>query len=541
MKSRHAFDSLAVRDGRVFGWGWFLSEQSPAHRIELLVRHADGRQTVLRCSRAGTRPDLAEAYPQVAHAGSAGYLLQGRLPPEQPEDHAELHVWLANGEHEVHALPGFPHRYAAGNALAGLRNRRVMLMDLLRHGDLVVLARRLAAWIRRRARERQRRSQALTPRTGAAGLDRLIIDHAMGGGANHFREEKRRAWTAAGDTVALLTPHLPTLEYELSVFGPAGESVARYPRLTDALAAVGPCGEIVVNNLVSFDDPLAVLAWIGLRRNAGAKTRYYLHDYHAACPVWTLVDESGRDCGVPGLPRCAQCLAANEAPFLGLMPSLDLVAWRREWGEFLSNADRRIAFSMASVAVLRKAFPALAPSAFELRPHNTDYLPDARVEAPIGPITVIGIVGTINAYKGAALVREMAELIDSERLPARIVVIGTLDDAVASPALRVTGPYRPEQLPELLRGEGVNVAFLPSIWHETFSYVTAELMHYGLPLAVFDLGAPAERVRAYDKGCIIKDIDPRAALDRLIGFQRQLAASHAEPGNGRGTPSPELQ
>ena len=81
--------------------------------------------------------------------------------------------------------------------------------------------------------------------------------------------------------------------------------------------------------------------------------------------------------------------------------------------------------------------------------------------------------------------------------------------------------------PALLRREPVSLALLPSIVHETFSYVTAELMHFGVPLAVFDIGAPAERVRDYPRGRIISRIDARIALAELLAFHAALRASHA--------------
>ena len=91
-----------------------------------------------------------------------------------------------------------------------------------------------------------------------------------------------------------------------------------------------------------------------------------------------------------------------------------------------------------------------------------------------------------------------------------------------SEALRVTGPYRVADLSAILEREGVGVALLPSVWHETFSYVTAELMHCRVPLAVFELGAPAERVRTYPLGHIISAIDARTALMESIAFHRSL-------------------
>jgi 1,4-dihydroxy-2-naphthoate octaprenyltransferase len=44
---------------------------------------------------------------------------------------------------------------------------------------------------------------------------------------------------------------------------------------------------------------------------------------------------------------------------------------------------------------------------------------------------------------------------------------------------------------------------VPSICPETYSYTTDEIMQMGYPLIVFDLGAPAERVKNYELGKII--------------------------------------
>ena len=42
MGHRLALDSVAVRDSRLFGWGWFLDDAAPADRIELAIRLVDG-------------------------------------------------------------------------------------------------------------------------------------------------------------------------------------------------------------------------------------------------------------------------------------------------------------------------------------------------------------------------------------------------------------------------------------------------------------------------------------------------------------------
>lgn len=67
----------------------------------------------------------------------------------------------------------------------------------------------------------------------------------------------------------------------------------------------------------------------------------------------------------------------------------------------------------------------------------------------------------------------------------------------------------------------------PSIWPETFSYVAQELVELDLPVACFDLGAPAERLRNYSKGMILKETTASAILDDLISFHRRIYPAHA--------------
>ncbi|HNW25912.1 MAG TPA: glycosyltransferase [Candidatus Gastranaerophilaceae bacterium] len=62
---------------------------------------------------------------------------------------------------------------------------------------------------------------------------------------------------------------------------------------------------------------------------------------------------------------------------------------------------------------------------------------------------------------------------------------------------------------------------IPSIWPETFSYTTAEAMMLKYPVACFDIGAPAQRVKNYDKGVVISKIDAQTALDEIVNFLRK--------------------
>lgn len=535
MKPGVTFDSLVLRGDRLFGWGWLLDPAGPVRRLEFRIRHGDGSETRLRCQPSGHRPDLAEVYRDIPHAGGAGFLVQGRLRGPAEGALTTVVADFDGGRQLEFDLPGFPANYViqAGSGGARWGDKWRLARQLLQRGDLPLLARRGWAMVGRRISGWRRRANARRAVSATGAPSVLVFDHAMGGGANHFRNECVARWRAQGRDVVLVTPHLPTQSYEVSCLGAQGERIARHDSLAAALASLPPQSEIVLNSLVSFDDPGRVLDWIIARQQAGAASTYYLHDYHPACPAWTLVDDTGRYCGIPPYERCVRCLAGNEAPFLALMPDLHLPAWRERWGRFLQGASDITAFSQASVDVLRLAFPDLPMARVRLQPHDVSYIRPQPLPLRLGLPLVIGVVGQINAYKGAAIVAEMAALIERERLPARIVVVGSLDNAPVSPVLRITGPYAADELPAILAREQVGIGLLPSIWHETFSYVTAELMAHGLPLAVFDLGAPAERVRAWERGCIIPRIDARTALDSLFTLRERLLAGPVPPA---GTP-----
>jgi glycosyltransferase involved in cell wall biosynthesis len=115
-----------------------------------------------------------------------------------------------------------------------------------------------------------------------------------------------------------------------------------------------------------------------------------------------------------------------------------------------------------------------------------------------------------------------AKAIRAQRLQATIAVIGKLAPGYAHRAIEALGTYRPDDLPAILRDRTIHVAWVPSIWPETYCYVVDELMAAGVPLACFDLGAPPERVRKYARGLVLPDMDPVRAVNQLIAHARRF-------------------
>ena len=529
MSLRWSFDSVAVRDGRVFGWGWLLADEAPATRVELVIEPALGVPTRIACQFGGHRQDLLDAFPAVVHAGSAGFLLQGRLPALGEGDRAWLEARLADGRVERVEVPGFPQRYSGDASVSeALLARREVAMAMLRRGDIAGLAKR--GW-QAAARRLGGAAAAVAKPAALAPVDVLVFDHAMGGGANQFRERCVEGWRAQGRSVLVVTPQLPTLSYQATRIDGEGTRALGFERLEDCLRALPAAATIVVNELVSFDDPLAVLARIAELRVAHAsRVEFFLHDYFAACPSWTLVDYRHRYCGLPDFSVCATCLVRNDVAFLSLLPRADMPEWRERWQRFLESADSITAFSRTSLDILRQAYPRLDPARLSVQPHDTRHLASAPRVAPSRRAQlVVGVVGSINVFKGSEMVAEMVRIIEAEALPLRIVVVGSIDGVAPSAALAVTGRYQPAQLPALLERHQVSLCLLPSVCHETFSYVTSELLAMGMPLASFDLGAPAERIREHPLGCIIPEVDARCAIESLLSFHGRLLQAPAPP------------
>ena len=96
------------------------------------------------------------------------------------------------------------------------------------------------------------------------------------------------------------------------------------------------------------------------------------------------------------------------------------------------------------------------------------------------------------------------------------MVIGPDMDGNRGGDLIIYGKYKRDELPVLMKKFEVDVIFIASIWPETFSYTTEEGIKMGMKVAAFDLGAPAERLKNYDKGIIIPDITAEDALKTIL-------------------------
>lgn len=351
----------------------------------------------------------------------------------------------------------------------------------------------------------------------------LVVDHEIGGGANNYRQHIIEERLAADQPVLLLTARRGArlLREAVSLrclyrHYSANFDVEDFAAVESLFANYLPLAEIFYNNAVSFEHPTDLIQTLHrLKVLTGARLTVPVHDYYPLCPSYNLLNAEGAYCRLPQIETCRACLPVNR--FAANPDRTEIDAWRAAWGALLELADRIICFSEDSRKHVTKVYAACAQR-IEVRPHAANVHFTRRPQLNYQGRLRIGVVGAIGYAKGAEIVKELARYLLKTNPDARIIVIGRLEDGPSLSNVIVTGPYQPERLPDLLERHRIQICFMPSIWPETFSYVTAELMALDVPIAYFALGAPAERLQQYSKSIPIpvESRSDMALITRLL-------------------------
>jgi glycosyltransferase involved in cell wall biosynthesis len=517
---KYSLDRFIISGRRVFCWGWAADRTRAVNELELHME-GEGWHGRLPAVIGLGREDVERTFPGWVNVASSGFVATGYMPGTRPQrlaveirfaddtrvaiDVSEV-VRKANGER--------PKRRQFAWLLGSVWRR-------VRQGDLKGIIQRARAQNYGAASLDERGiSRSVLPLVSGYAVS-VVFDHNMGGGANHYRRRIVAERLAEGNAVVQCTYNLPTLDYRLTIFRPdAREVVFRIPRfvLLERLLEMADVRELFLNSPVSFDEPLLLAEWLAGMRRQYPRIRLTVtaHDYLAVCPSFVLLNADGRYCGIPDVAECASCMKRHRASFVALSPRSAIGPWRALWGDCLQAADEVRCFSESTVRHLVRAYPGLSRERLRVVPHVQDFVPSRLPRVRRDAELVIGVMGQISLQKGANVVRDLVELIEGEGHNARVVVIGTLDVAMESHRLHVTGSYDREQLVDLVEAHGVNVFLFPSIWPETFSYVVSEMMALDMPVVAFDLGAPADRLRGYAKARLCGEVSARAALDTLL-------------------------
>ncbi len=517
-------DHVAGHPKGLFIFGWAMQPACRINSAHAVLQFTDGGEQHVRLSIDRPREDVAAAFPACPHAANAGYMLVAGWPKAPPAS-ATLVFEISDGTTENVPLP-------LPQSEADRRPSTVNWAYLLRRSWAHVRRGRFRPlWHkvhRYRARFRAAARRVSEPALAEAIAGRectLIVDHAMGGGANAFRDSMVRELTTAGETVVLLTfavsPMALMAEVRTADKTPRVVAVAGLDALTELLRRAS-LTKVIYNCAVSFPQPLEIQSFIvSLRRSTPATLTVAVHDYFLLCPSSYLLDCNGQFCGVPALDRCRSCLPAHKDGFVSLAGERSIDRWRAAWGELLRAADEVRCFSESSRRLVERAYPDIA-TRINTHPHYVEALRPVRVDRAANGELVIGVIGSISHHKGADVVAGLARAIESQQKNARIVVLGHVDAACPPNVVKEVGEYERRELPDLVERHGIRLALLPSICPETFSFVAHEVLAMGLPLMTLDLGAQADLARSHPLGRVATRPDGPGLLAELLAFAEEL-------------------
>ena len=300
--------------------------------------------------------------------------------------------------------------------------------------------------------------------------------------------------------------------------GTSGPDIDRLLTLVDARHAH-------VHHMV--DIPPVLLDRLAAR---GLTPDWTIHDYHAICPRINLSQPQQGYCGEPAAAGCQQCLATHGnvhgQPFSG-----SIETWRAVYAGRL-QASRRVFVPSDDVARrIERYLPGLP---LTVRPHFEE-LPSSlalAVRRQAAEPVRVAVIGSIVHFKGSDRLLACATDAQTRGLPLEFHVIGSTDRDRELARLRnvkVLGPYREAQVFEHLKQAHCHVAFLPSVWPETFMYTLSVAMAAGFYTFGFDLGAQADRIRAWGHGRALPLASPDAAINQaLIEAADWLARTQAQ-------------
>lgn len=306
-------------------------------------------------------------------------------------------------------------------------------------------------------------------------------------------------------------------------------------RVLAAMEASGVTIQIHVNSRLTFRSDFLAAILSGKR-----PFTVMLHDFQWYCPRVHVTDERNSYCGEPTPAICQLCVSGGVEHSFADHDALienDLESWLGFNTRILQRATRIMAPSEDTARRYRER---LNLPDIVVAPHPEPRLNGvtsvvARRGSPKGSLKV-AVVGAIGRVKGFDVLVRLVERAARDRVPFFLTVVGyTADDERLKRYnnAEVTGSYKHSELKAKLDAIDPDFVFLSSIWPETYSYVLSEVWEAGYPVVTFDIGAPADRIKAMGGGVVIPFTrDSRIILDALMDARDQLASlapMHAAP------------
>ncbi|MEN9946352.1 MAG: hypothetical protein RLZZ293_738, partial [Pseudomonadota bacterium] len=339
----------------------------------------------------------------------------------------------------------------------------------------------------------------------------LIIDHGLGGGASKYLLENLLAPNLANIIISAYGQDqqiLIQLYWQQKLLTSFKVDSLNY--FTKHLLIKHRFGVIQLNHSLSIK---SLTELEELLINHGQIINYYMHDFFAICPSYTLLNYQGNYCGAEtDLNKCNHC---HKHHSLIKKQLYTIEQWRNSYRRILNLMQTIYCFSEDSRQHLLKIYPE-TDSKIIVKAHQ--------IKTPLIRCThspnftnrtqlVIGVLGAIDYAKGRVIIEQLVKYKLFKQGVFKLVIIGYTDLALAN--CYMTGPYNPQQLSSLIKQLAIDIFILPSIWPETFCYTAEEIMTMCYPLIAFKIGAPSERIINYPHGYLCTNINALALYKQI--------------------------
>ena len=278
--------------------------------------------------------------------------------------------------------------------------------------------------------------------------------------------------------------------------------------------------KIIINQLVGYRSLKNIFSAIEkVKKNFNTSVELNVRDFFCVCPQYNLMCMGEKFCNLECPENCEQCYshAVNVLGFDDIFQTVD--DWRRQWSQFLCSVDHVIVFSNFTKSMFSTCYPEHETKVI-VSSIPVNYLRKAVIKNPSN-IVNIAVLGNINYVKGSEILKQMLSFTMANK-NINLFLFGKTNDYVVRENIIYRGEYNREDLPYLMEQNKISIIFIPSIWGETFCRTAQEAIEMDMPLAVFDIGAPPERVRQYKKGCVIKEMNAECALSQMVEFVKNL-------------------
>ena len=349
----------------------------------------------------------------------------------------------------------------------------------------------------------------------------ILVTHHLGGGVERVIAARCAALRAKGYRPVVLRPGVwvtdsprtgdPDLRFHLP---------REWPGLIRLLRDGAPAW-VELHHLLEHDPSM-----LELPEMLDVPFEVFVHDYAWFCPRIVLIGASGRYCGEPALRACVACVAELGA---NIHETIGVAALRRRSAAVLRRARRVIAPSADAAARTARHFAGVTPEAVPLED-------DAAIPAPARHATMarhVCVPGAIGPPKGYDVLLACARDAAERDLNLAFTVVGhTMNDSLlmATGRVFVTGEYKEEEAVRLIRAQRADLAFVPSVWPETWCFALSQAWRAGLQTVAFDIGAQAERIRATGYGWLLPlDLGAPAVNDALLALPQPCPVTADTP------------